>query len=396
MRALAAGSILVFHVWRIGSPDGEPYDLGRVSALVPDLQFGVALFFGLSGFLLYWPFAGAIVRGHDGPGAARYLRNRMLRIVPAYWVILLVSALVLDAVLRPGGKVGALTDPWLLLQSMLFVQNYDADQVVTGIGPAWSLNVEVVFYLCLPLLAFAAVVLARRIRPVAAALVPAAFLLAFGLAGKAIAAWVVPPLAPYDGWENDWHSVIERSFLGQADLFAFGMALAVARVLWEDGRLRLPRRWRGVTLVVALAALAIIVTTFTDEGVQMSYSPWNTVVALDLALLLAAVVLTHDDHRRPRVVRALDWRPLLLVGVVSYSVFLWHEPLIRWLNDNGLTVGGVGGFLLTLGLMLAVTLALSVATYRWVEAPSLRLKRRSTAAPQEEAAVAVGELSAAP
>jgi peptidoglycan/LPS O-acetylase OafA/YrhL len=82
--------------------------------------------------------------------------------------------------------------------------------------------------------------------------------------------------------------------------------------------------------------------------------------------------------------------------VVSYSVFLWHEPLIRWLNDIGLTVGGVGGFLLTLGLTLALTLALSAATYRWVEAPSLRLKRRSTAAPQEEAAVAVGELSAAP
>ena len=52
MRALAAGNILV---WRIGSPDGESHDLGRASALFPDLQFGVALFFALSGFLLYWP-----------------------------------------------------------------------------------------------------------------------------------------------------------------------------------------------------------------------------------------------------------------------------------------------------------------------------------------------------
>ena len=125
-------------------------------------------------------------------------------------------------------------------------------------------------------------------------------------------------------------------------------------------------------------------------------TPWNTVVALDLALLLAVVVLTHTDRGTSRVVRALDWRPLLLVGVVSYSVFLWHEPLIRWLDDNGLTFGGVDGFLLTLALTVALTLALSAATYRWVEAPSLRLKRRPAAAAQEEAAAAVGELSAAP
>jgi peptidoglycan/LPS O-acetylase OafA/YrhL len=358
----------------------------------------VALFFGLSGFLLYWPFAGAIVRAHRGPRATRYLRNRALRILPAYWVILAIAALVLDTVLRPGGSVGTLTDPLLLLESMLFVQNYDPDQVVTGIGPAWSLNVEVVFYLLLPLLAWAAIALARRTSRVAAALAPAAFLLLVGLAGKAIAAWVVPPARPFDGWENDWHSVIERSFLGQADLFAFGMALAVVRVLWEDGRLQLPRRWRGTTLVGALAALAVVVTTFTDDGVQMSYSPWNTVVALDLALLLAVVVLPAREpgHHAGGAVRTLEWRPLVLAGVVSYSVFLWHEPLIRWLADHDLTFEGRTGFVVTLALTASVTFALSAATYRWVEAPSLRLKRRSTTAAQEEAAAAVGELSAAP
>lgn len=384
-------------MWKIGDPDGDPYDLGRVGALLPDLQFGVALFFALSGFLLYWPFAGAILRGHPVPKTTRYLRNRALRIVPAYWVILSISSVVLGATLRPGGGVGTLTEPVVLLQSFLFVQNYDPAQVVTGIGPAWSLNVEVVFYVLLPLLAYVGVLLARRASRLTAALVPAALVLVVGLTGKAIAAWVVPPARPFDGWENDWHSVIERSFLGQADLFSFGMALAVVRVLWEDG-LTLPRRWRPATVLVAGAALAIIVTTVTNDGVQLSYSPWNTVVALDLAALLAVIVLTpHDSPRRPsRLLRALEWRPLVLAGVVSYSVFLWHEPLIRWLADHGLTSGGVHGFVVTLALVAAATAGMSSATYRWVEAPALRLKRRSVAAPREEAAASVGDISAAP
>jgi peptidoglycan/LPS O-acetylase OafA/YrhL len=398
VRAIAAGSILVFHVWLYSSPDGALVNLGRIGSFVPDLQFGVALFFALSGFLLYWPFAGGILRGDGGPGIRRYLRNRALRILPAYWVILLLCALLLQSVLRPGGSSGALRDPLLLGQSLLFVQNYSPDQVVTGIGPAWSLNVEVVFYLLLPLLAVLAFALSRRLGRVPAALAPAAFLLLLGLTGKAIAAYVVPPLHPFDGWESDWHSVIERSFLGQADLFAFGMALAVVRVLWEDGRVRLPAWWRLPTTLVAGSALLLIAAEATNSGEQLSYSPWNTVVALDLAVLLALVVLQEGRERpAPGLVRLLEWRPLVIVGVVSYSLFLWHEPLVRWLQAHGLTASGPPGFFLNLAVTASIALLLSVATYRLVEAPSLRLRARATPPRDPEAAVAaVAEISAAP
>lgn len=202
-RAIAAGSILVFHVWRIGAPGGTAYDLGWIGSFFPDLQFGVVLFFVLSGFLLYWPFAAGIVHGDGFPSVAGYLRNRALRILPAYWAILLCSALLLEAVVHASRTSESPRDPLRLATATLFVQNYDPDSVVSGIGPAWSLNVEVVFYLVLPVLALAACRLATALPRVAAALLPAGFLLCTGLAGKAIAAWVVPPLFPFDGWEQD-------------------------------------------------------------------------------------------------------------------------------------------------------------------------------------------------
>ncbi len=377
---MAAGSILVFHVWRYSAPNRASVDFGPAGWFLPDLSFGVVLFFTLSGFLLYTPFVAAILRGGRGSDVRRYYRNRFLRIVPAYVVILLICALVLRSVLLPGGGNGALHDPWALLLSALFVQNYHPDTILVGIGPAWSLNVEVVFYLALPVLAFGALALASRIGRLTAALLPVVALLGLGLTGKAIAAYAIPPTSPFNGYAYDWHSVVERSFVCHADLFAFGMALAVFRTLWVDGRVRLPAGWRAPTAIFSGVTLLAVTAFATNNGEHLSYSPWNTVVAFDLALVLALVVLV--DPRRgppPRAVRLLEWRPLFAVGVVSYSVFLWHEPLVRFLQAHGLTFAGRAGFLANLALTAAITLLLSFVTYRLVEAPALRLKSRARA-----------------
>jgi peptidoglycan/LPS O-acetylase OafA/YrhL len=353
--------------------------LGPFETVAPDLDYGVVLFFALSGFLLYWPFAAAILRRTDTPDSRKYFWNRALRILPAYWVILLLTSLVLQSAVRPDGTHGALFDPLLLAQSMLFLQHYDPGQIVTGIGPAWSLNVEIVFYLLLPLLGFVGIKLRRRGHsPVAAALAPALILLVLGLAGKGVAKYVVPPEYPFAGWANDWHSVIERSFLCQANLFAFGMALAVVRVLWEDGRLRLPTWWRLPAALAATSALVLIAVRATNGAEHLSYSPWNTVVALVFAVFLSLVVLVdRTDRRSPLLVRTLEWRPLAAVGVVSYGVFLWHGPIIIALEERGLTFSGRAGFLANLAIIASVTVLLSIATYRFVEEPSLRRRART-------------------
>jgi peptidoglycan/LPS O-acetylase OafA/YrhL len=381
LRAIAAFSIVVFHTWAFASPSGwGSFRLGPANDFMPDLAFGVTLFFTLSGFLLYRPFASALLRAVDRPGLVTYLKNRALRILPAYWVILLLTSLALQSALSRDAhgdlSNGSLFDAGVLLRSALFVQDYDPKTNLSGIGPAWSLAVEVVFYLTLPLLVLAAAALARRWTTAAgrraAALAPAAALLVVGLSGKAAAAFLVPgPVTR--GWGADWHSVLERSFWCQADLFAFGMVLAVIHTEYMDGRLLLPAWWRRVVLPVAVIGSLATAKAMSTE--QLSYSPLNTVIALMCALIVALVVLVPKTARPPLLLRILESRLLVAGGVISYSVFLWHEPLVRWLESHGVTHGGsYAGFVFDLALVVLVTGVLSLLTYRYVEAPALRLK----------------------
>jgi peptidoglycan/LPS O-acetylase OafA/YrhL len=163
VRAVAAVSVLVFHCWRFTAVGASRAELGLVERLVlPHLTLGVTLFFSLSGFLLYRPFVAAALSGSPFPKVGSYFRNRALRILPAYWVILLTIGVLLPAALvrqsRDRLVLGWLVEhPWLALRNATLTQGYSPRGLLTGIAPAWSLAVEVVFYLALPLLGLLAV-----------------------------------------------------------------------------------------------------------------------------------------------------------------------------------------------------------------------------------------------
>ncbi len=381
MRALAAGTIVLVHVWGFSSPNGEALGVDLwIGDGLAILAVGVTLFFTLSGFLLYRPFAAAIARGREHMSIRAYFRNRALRIAPAYWAILFFCAVVLGSVyLRDGAtvEVGRLTEPIQFAQAALLLNNYRPTTLLIGIGPAWSLAVELVFYLALPLLVLGAAWIARRARDrrgrVIALLAPPLLLLVVGLTGKLVA-WQVFPADPTAGYGNNWHSVVERSFWAQADLFSFGMVVAVLSVQIADGRLRLPVHWRA--LATGLGLLIFIPCAWTMHQGEQSYLLQNTGEALALALVFAAIVIPEATGASPsRPIRFLESPPLVAVGVVSYSVFLWHLPVIYWLSDHGLTVAGWGGLLVNAAVVAVVVGALSALTYHFVERPALRRKR---------------------
>lgn len=381
-RAVAAGSVLVYHCWLFGSPDRSSPRLGPLTGFMPHLALGVILFFSLSGFLLYRPFAASVVRGVAGPGIGSYLRNRALRILPAYWVILLLTGVALQvALLRDDTsklQLGSLAlEPATLVKNLLLVQSYGPDTLLTGIGPAWSLVIEVAFYLVLPVLATLAVVLARATRSRwgrrRAALAPPVVMLLVGLAGKTVSHLSA---GSSSGWEADWHSVLARSFLANADLFAFGMALAVLHTEVRDGEVTLPRGWRAVALAAA-ALVALVAVQVTPDGMGLGVARYDVLMAVACSMLLAIVVLPdpRPSHRR-RLLSLLDARPLVAVGLASYSLFLWHEPLVYWLREHGLTLAGAGGFLVNLVVLASVAGGLAALTYRFVERPAMARKRR--------------------
>ena len=169
LRALAAVAVLLYHCWRYSAPTGIPFDFGAANAFFLQLQGGVTLFFTLSGFLLYRRFAAAILSGGPRPDLTSYFSGRILRVFPAYLVILLVTAMILQtALVRVGPTTvapeGLLDRPGVLLANFLLLQSYHPSTILTGIGPAWSLCVEVVFYLVLPLVSLLGWRLARPLR----------------------------------------------------------------------------------------------------------------------------------------------------------------------------------------------------------------------------------------
>ena len=262
LRALACVSVMTVHVWQIG-PAGRS-QLGAAWVYIePIATIGLILFFTLSGFLLYRPFAAAIVGGRPLPSMRRYLRNRALRIVPAYWCALLLAA-VTSTLAQPGNQNlgGGFDSVGTAVLNALLLQSYTPHTNLTGIPPAWSLSVEVVFYLVLPILAGAvALVLARRVRSrrirLALLCAPPVALLFLGLAGKV----VDHRLLGFSTSQATWGYVFQNSFLAKADLFSWGMVAAVITTsLGPAGLQRLPSR--------ALAAAGCALIVFADLGNQ--------------------------------------------------------------------------------------------------------------------------------
>jgi peptidoglycan/LPS O-acetylase OafA/YrhL len=392
LRAIAASSIVLVHVWDASTDGGLAAPLG-ISYAVSTLAVGVTLFFTLSGFLLYRPFVARIVRGESRLPIRAYLHNRFLRIAPAYWFILLYVSLVLgSAHVRFGARLvnGRLDDPLALLQAGLLLQDYRPSTMIIGIGPAWSLAVEVVFYCTLPILAIAAARAVHRQlfrgRRVLVLLGPPLLLLAVGLCGKHAAHML--PGSPTAGYDANLHSVIERSFFAQADLFSFGMAVAVLHVQVTSGGLTLPRYWRRAA--VALGLLVFIPCAWTMHGGEHSYLMQNTGEALGIALLFATLVVPDTRDTRPlRAVRLLEHPLPVAVGVASYSLFLWHFPIIYWLQAHHAFLAGWAGLPANIALTALVAGSLSALTYRFVERPALMHKRPTRDRETEPAAASL-------
>jgi peptidoglycan/LPS O-acetylase OafA/YrhL len=384
LRACAASSIVIYHVWLYGSPSG-PVELGYLSRFaLPHLPVGVTLFFTLSGYLLYRPIAASLLAKGQIPDVKNYLRNRALRILPAYWVILAVVAVVLPAALLRRSSTELALDrlvdrPDTLVSDALLLHNYVPSSLDTGIGPAWSLAVEALFYLSLPVLA----VLSRYyfLRATSqsgqwvALLAPPIALLLIGTTGKAATVWLLPP-GDFPG-----NAILARSFLSHADLFAPGMALAVLHVLVNNGHVRLPRRWVTIVGATLFVDVALIVA-LTDRGLLWDWglgNPYQRLTALACVLLVALVVLPRSAEHQPSVlVRILESRPLFLTGLVSYSLFLWHEPITRLVAEKGLTLDGRGGFIVNLSVLAVISGILAATTYRFVERPALARKVGTT------------------
>lgn len=326
---------------------------------------GVDLFFVLSGFLI----AGSLLRG-GRPGIATYLAGRALRIMPAYYAVLLIVAFGLV----PFYPVPAENWGFRLAYHLLFLQDYlPADFNVVF----WSLGVEEKFYLLAPFLVLPLLAYRRAGR----ALLVLGGLIVMAPALRALTALIFPWVADYP-----WFFMLFRSpFHASMDTLLVGVLAAWA--LHRPDLAEVARRharalfWAGAAgfaaLILPVELLARI--TLYDKLAQSSL----------IALAGGAMVLGAAAGGAP--VRFLGAAWLRVTARLSYCLYLLHLVLIPMAVHllDGMLPGLAGGkrFAAFLLLYAALSLMVALALHYLVEKPGLVLKARLARAHTEAAQI---------
>ena len=331
LRAIAVTAVVVFHVW----PDALPGGF-----------IGVDVFFVISGFLI----TQHLMKERDATGTiqlGRFWARRARRLLPAAFTVLAVTAVTawlflplvrLDGLGRHVAGAALYVENWLLATDS--VDYLAAAEPPGPVQHFWSLSVEEQFYLVWPVLIVVAGLLAKRhsrraITVVMALLVVGSFGYSLMLTGSspASAYFVTPTRA----WE-----------------FGAGALLALAP------RLHLGDRLRAVVAWIGFALIAVGSVWITGETPFPGTAALLPVVGAVLFMGAAANTAPYS----PNFVG--QWRPVQRLGDISYSVYLWHWPILVIVP---FALPGVNPWVRSL-LVVALTLALAEASFRWIETPT--------------------------
>jgi peptidoglycan/LPS O-acetylase OafA/YrhL len=340
LRALAALAIVEFHAVGIYARGSAP--TAWTHDWVARLDVGVPVFFLLSGFLLYRPFARARALGEE-PRIRAYAWRRLLRIFPGYWVALVVAVLAL-------GLSGALAPRYLLL-----LQSYDRDTVAGGLPQAWTLCIEIAFYAFLPLWAAAV----RRLR--APELPALAALFAVSVAYKLVV--LAAALGPHVGAVDPWIIALPAYW----DMFALGMGLAVLSTRRPVPG-RPPAWWLAAVALFVLCAKSAGLAHPSPAGFTHGQVLVRHYLYAAIALCVLCAGLTGP--------RPLEVAPLRALGRVSYGIYLYHLTVLGLLGKWHLArlEDHVQRYALWSAFAIAGTLLLAAASWFAVERPALSLK----------------------
>ena len=364
MRACAAIGVVITHVaFQTGHSSGID---GR---LYGRFDLAVAVFFALSGFLL-WRGHAAAARGLGSrPSTGHYLRSRVVRIMPAYLI-----AVVVILTLLPDADHSNLT---VWLANLSLTQVYVPLTLTHGLTQMWSLSVEVTFYLALPILALLAAGLPVRAR------VPA-------IAALGVASWFwgwIPFVAPAGLNPLNWPPAF-------FSWFAAGMLLAE----WVHTPIGWPHqlaRRRVLMAVVAVVAYLVAASPLAGPaGLVPSSAAQFTVKtamgALVAAGLVAPLVLDRPDTGH----RVLGTRPMVTLGRWSYGIFIWHLAALTMVFPVIGEFSFRGRMPEVLLLTLIFAIAIAAVSYALVESPCREaLRRWESRRRQKSAPAAVGAVS---
>jgi peptidoglycan/LPS O-acetylase OafA/YrhL len=326
LRALAVVPVLFYHVGVPGFSGGF---------------VGVDIFFVISGYLICGMIDGDLRSGSFSLG--NFYKRRILRILPALFVMFLVTSALaylycLPVELEDYSKslvsaVGSVSNVYFAATAGYF----DAPAETKPLLHTWSLGVEEQFYLITPLL----MLVAYRFLPKRAGLLFAvaaglSFVAAFALSYRNTT--FVFYLTPFRAWE-----------------LALGALLSI-------GFIPLPQSESGKNICGAVGILLLL------GAIVFGSSSAPLLLMTSVASIGAALVIASSERGISNVGRLLSLPPVVFVGLISYSLYLWHWPLIVFQRTDGLLVPGSSGAMTRLALIVS-SFGIAWLSWKFVETP---------------------------
>ena len=370
-RGIGTTLIFVAHVFANADPAPSLVNYGWAKQPIARIDLMLAIFFVLSGYLIARPFVRSFVLGTKRPSIRRFARNRVLRIVPIFYVIALIVLLRLglDGSIgptpdNPSGDAPASTW-WQVLSIFTFTQTYTGGSATLPIGQAWSLDVEAAYYATIPIAALIAFRFGKPLKtPRArgiAVLTFIGFLLLLSIAMRqnadnSFALLTSPPLIVW--------------------VFLPGVALAALEpfaVPWFRGHPARAKRFAWSCVVVAaIAALLYMQWDYEAGTTQLHHSLGRRsllVAIIGFTLIGGMLALQLGTNSAPRWLnnRVTNW-----IGERSYALYLVHVwVLFEIIHIVGYETEPVllGAIMFVVGL--PVSLALSGLSMRYIERPCL-------------------------
>ncbi len=340
-RALAVLSVVIFHLWPNRLPGGF---------------VGVDVFFVISGFLITQHLLRDIARNTFSVVA--FWARRIRRLLPASLTVLLVTAVAILLIaprdlwptwISEVGASAAYFQNWALASNA--VDYLAADNAASPTQHFWSLSVEEQFYFLLPILMWLLVVLFKGKK--AASLSRAIVIL---LSFIVLASFVIGVYLTFAEPVSSYFFTHVRAWQ-----FAAGALLAAVFAYIPQNR-----NYKLASLIIGLGLIAVSAVLLDGSLAYPGF--WA------LLPTAGAVLALSSNLEGGRIAKLLSWRPIQFIGDVSYSIYLWHWPLIillPYVVGNLTTVWKL--------IIIALSFGLAALSQKFIEQPFIIRGRKEGA-----------------
>ncbi len=346
LRGIAIALVVWYHAWLVSG-----FTAGAMNFIAEAGFLGVDLFFFISGFCLFYPYARAQLEGAPKPTIRRFFLRRAAKILPSY----LLALVIFSAVYRD--RFASPQDAAVQIASHLsFLHTLDPATFGGISGPLWTIGIEAQFYLIFPLVC-AAFCYCPFVTYAGMAAIGEGYRLGITSAHLDATFWAFNQLPAYLG------------------VFGAGMLAAHLIVAVRRRTTQAERRWLTLAafgaLVLAVAGLAEVAGIDRRAGIDACYAWVNAHrFAIGPLCLILAVSSTLAVERWRAVV---GMRPLVFLSVISYNLYLWNLEIVFWLRSAGLSPA------LSFWLAIPGSVAVATAVTFVLERPILQVSARRPA-----------------